>query len=379
MEKLWNFIALPLTDVWNNGIAGHEAKGGIMAIGCILAVLVLRGPASWLVLNWLKKLADRIHSDWFDERMVVALRTPIRLFPLWFGFAAASQMLDLPLRTQELIDHAIATFGAAIFFLAVFNTVAVLAHQFARFEGTLSRSMINWLDKGFQFLVVIIGAVSILSIWGINIGAVLAGLGLFGAAVALGAQELVKNLIAGTVILSEKIFDIGDNILVKNLVEGDVEHIGFRSTIIRRPDKAAVSVPNSKLSDDVVVNFTRMTYRRIEWHIGLEYRVTRDQVNAVCKDIRAYVAGHPDFIISDKSPFFAGLDKFSESAIDLLLVCFSRKVRWEDYVAVKAELAAAVREILESNGVNFAFPSRTVYVEGAGDLPREVITAAAGA
>src|SRR5690606_34512798 len=122
--------------------------------------------------------------------------------------------------------------------------------------GAMTRSLINWIAKGVRFFVIVIAIAAILDIWGIAIGPILAGLGVLGVAVALGAQDLFKNLIAGALILTEKRFDIGEWILVEGVVEGDVEKIGFRSTLIRRFDKAPVYVPNAKLSDDAVINFS---------------------------------------------------------------------------------------------------------------------------
>ena len=122
------------------------------------------------------------------------------------------------------------------------------------------------------------GAATILEIWGIKIGPILAGLGLFGVAVALGAQDLFKNLISGFLVIAEKRFNPGDWIRVDGEVEGTVETINFRSTLVRRFDKAPVFVPNSKLSDNSVINFSSMTFRRIYWVIGVEYRTTVDQL-----------------------------------------------------------------------------------------------------
>src|SRR5690606_24926556 len=105
-------------------------------------------------------------------------------------------------------------------------------------------------------------AATILEIWGIKVAPILAGFGLLGVAVALGAQDLFKNLIAGLLILSEKRFSIGDWVRVKDLVEGTVESIGFRSTVIRRFDLSPVYVPNTMLSDNAVINFSNMIFRR---------------------------------------------------------------------------------------------------------------------
>jgi len=376
--QIWHFIqavAAPISDhflyLWNNGIAGHEVKDIIIALACVLAALAVRRPMAWVIFSWLKKVSQNISNDYLDDATVNTLRGPIRLFPIWFGLAAAVEVLKLPARYQALVDHVELSFGAILFFWVIFSGLRPLSRQFVRLEGKLTRPMISWMTKGLRFLILIVGVAVILNIWGIQIGPILAGLGLLGAAVALGAQDLFKNLIAGVMILTERRFDLGDWISVENVVEGDVERIGFRSTLVRRLDKAAVYVPNSKLADDTVINISRMTQRRIQWTIGLEYRISQAQIDAVCHDVLAYIESNPDFVPMSQNRSFVGLDKFSESSIDILIICFSNKTRWVEYVAVKAALGKALKEILERHGVNFAFPSRSVYVANTSDTPTD--------
>ncbi|HBM12598.1 MAG TPA: mechanosensitive ion channel protein MscS, partial [Rhodospirillaceae bacterium] len=118
---------------------------------------------------------------------------------------------------------------------------------------------------------------------------------------------LFKNLIAGILILVEKRFAIGEWIQVDGVVEGTVESIGFRSTFVRRFDKAPVFVPNAQLSDVAVTNFSRMTYRRIYWVIGVEYRTTTDQLRQIRDGIEDYITSNPDFVAADKATLFVRL------------------------------------------------------------------------
>ena len=114
-----------------------------------------------------------------------------------------------------------------------------------RLEEIFSRALVEWLVKAIKAGVVFIGSATILEVWGTKVGPLIAGLGLFGVAVALGAQDLFKNLIAGILILAEKRFADGDWIRVDGVVEGTVESIGFRSTRIRRFNRAPVLVHTS--------------------------------------------------------------------------------------------------------------------------------------
>jgi MscS family membrane protein len=113
--------------------------------------------------------------------------------------------------------------------------------------------------------------------WGFNVAAVLGSLGLVGMAVALGAQDFIKNMFAGLTIFLDQVFEKGNWIKTPD-VEGTVEEIGFRATKVRQFDKALVTLPNSKLANEALINYSRMTNRRIHWMIGVEYRSTKEQI-----------------------------------------------------------------------------------------------------
>ena len=134
--------------------------------------------------------------------------------------------------------------------------------------------------KVAKFVVVCLGIASVFQEWGFNVAAILGSLGLVGMAVALGAQDLIKNMFAGLTIFLDRIFEKGNWIKSPD-VEGTFEEIGFRATKIRRFDKALVTIPNSKLAGEALINFSRIIQRRIYWSIGVEYRTTKDQLGTL--------------------------------------------------------------------------------------------------
>jgi len=134
-----------------------------------------------------------------------------------------------------------------------------------------------------------LGIVAILELWGIKVGPVIAGLGLFGVAVALGAQDLFKNLISGILVLVEKRFKIGDWILVEGIIEGIVEKIGFRSTVIRKFDKSIAIIPNFQFAENAVINISQTTNWIISWVINLQYDTTVEQLKTIRNEIEDYI------------------------------------------------------------------------------------------
>lgn len=223
--------------------------------------------------------------------------------------------------------------------------------------------MVQWLFKVVKVLVVFIGAAVVLEIWGIKIGPVLAGLGLFGAAVALGAQDMFKNLIAGLTIIAEKKFHPGDWIKVDGVVEGTVDSIGFRSTQVRQFDKAPVQVPNSLLSDAAITNYSRMSHRRIYWKIGVVYDTSVDQLKTVRDGIMDYIQKTDDFEKEGVSTFVR-VDSFNASSIDFMIYCFTKTTNWGEWLEIKEAFALEIKRVVEEDAKTaFAFPSQSLYLE----------------
>ena len=230
-------------------------------------------------------------------------------------------------------------------------------------ESILSKGLVLWIVKSLKYLIIFLGIVAVLEVWGIKIGPVIAGLGLFGVAVALGAQDLFKNLISGIMILLEKRFQIGDVINVPGHTEGTVEHIGFRSTLIRKFDSTPITIPNYIFAEAPILNYTNRNYRRINWTIGLEYNSTLDQIKKLTESISIYLKESKNFMVNENYKSFVRLEKFNDSSIDIIIICFTSTKDWDKYLEIKEELAIYIKECVEKLRLNFAFPSTSIYIE----------------
>ena len=134
-------------------------------------------------------------------------------------------------------------------------------------------------------------------------------------------------------------------------------------------------MPNQHLSDNAVINYSAMTYRRISWLIGVEYRTTHEQLQRICDDIRAYLASVDDFVQPPLAPLFVRVDSFGASSIDIMVYCFTRTTVWGEWLDVKEALAYRIKQIVEGAGTGFAFPSRSIYVETLPPSVDEVVAA----
>jgi len=368
MQSITEFWAL-VKDVWQTGVFGVDIGAMVAALGIFVAFLLLRGLITRFIIGALRFRVSKT-KNLLDDDLLTALEEPIRLAPLILGAFLAFQFLSLEDRVQDIADKLIRSLITAAIFWALFRAVGPLSNLLTRLEKLFTAVMMDWLVKAVKLLIAFIGVAAVLEIWGIQVGPILAGLGLFGVAVALGAQDLFKNLIAGILIIAERRFNKGDWVRVDGVVEGTVEQIGFRSTMIRRFDKAPVFVPNTKLADNAVTNFTAMTHRRIYWHIGVEYRTTIDQLKAIRDGIEDYVLGSVEFAHPPEVSTFVRIDKFSDSSIDIMLYCFTKTTDWGQWLEIKERLAYHIKDVVEGAGSSFAFPSTSLYVESLpGDAP----------
>lgn len=334
----------------------------ILAAAVLVFFIVTRKLFSQRLLSKMAEMAGRTSTD-LDDMIVKALQKPLQFAPLILGFFLFFELLDLSPKTDDFLHQVFAT-------LVIFNVFAIAYHlvdpifaSLTDLQKFLGHSLADWIGKTLKLFLLVFGATIALEIWGINVAHILTGFGLLGVAVALGAQDLFKNLIAGILILAERRFANGDWIKVDGVIEGTVERIGFRSTFIRRFDKSPVFIPNTKLSDNAVTNFSRMTNRRIYWVIGLRYDTDVTTLRQVRDRIEAYISQHPDFVQPPEGTLIVRFDTFSDSALDLMIYCFTRTTAWTTWLEIREQLAYEIKEIVASSGTDFAFPSQSIYIE----------------
>ena len=361
MEVLQNFKNL-FFDVWDKGISGVNISEILIALGIFLFFLFLRGIFSKFIVKRLENYVSKTTNN-FDNSLVFSMEGPAKFFPIVLGFFVSTSYLTIETQAAEFLETINRSLITILIFWTFHQIIGPLSVVIRSVGDLLSRDLINWIIKAIKVLIIILGLAAVLELWGIKIGPIIAGLGLFGVAVALGAQDLFKNLISGILILLEKRFQNGDWIKVENIVEGTVEKIGFRSTLVRRFDSSPVMVPNFNFAENAVTNFSNMKSRRIYWTIGLEYRTTHDQLRKIRDEIEKYLTDNGNFVKSTEQPLFVRIEKFSDSSIDLLVYCFATTTNWGEWLEIKENLAFEIKGIVEKNDAGFAFPSQSIYIE----------------
>tara|TARA_Y100000590_G_scaffold94040_1_gene106573 strand:- start:2172 stop:3257 length:1086 start_codon:yes stop_codon:yes gene_type:complete len=359
MEVLNNFNNLFLS-VWNKGIMGVDFLQIIIGLVIFFIFLVFRGLISKLIIKKLEIISKRTTNK-LDDTFVKSMVGPARFLPIVLGVFFASYYMSFSDEMRSFVENVNRTLITILIFWIIHQIIEPVSYILSGLDKILTRELIGWIIKSLKVLIFILGAAAVLELWGIKIGPIIAGLGLFGVAVALGAQDLFKNLISGILVLVEKRFKMGDWILVEGIIEGIVEKIGFRSTVIRKFDKSLAIIPNFQFAENAVINVSQTTNWLISWIITLQYNTTVDQLKTIRNQIEEHISDSVDF---DTSIGLAvRVDKFSDSSIDMYIRCFSKTSEWEEWLSVKEKLALEIKQIVEKNNASFAFPSQSIYVE----------------
>jgi len=359
MEIFKNFSDLFIS-VWSNGIRGVDIFQILIGIGIFFIFLIFRGIISKVIIKRLEAIAKRTTNK-LDDTFVHAMEGPARFLPIVLGFFIASYYMSFSEDARAAVDTINRTLITILIFWLIHQIVEPISYILSGLDKMLTRELIGWIIKSLKILIFILGLAAVLELWGIKIGPIIAGLGLFGVAVALGAQDLFKNLISGILVLVEKRFKIGDWILVEGIIEGIVEKIGFRSTVLRKFDKSLAIIPNFQFAENAVINISETTNWRIDWAITLQYDTTVNQLKKIRNEIENHISKSDDF--DNTVGIAVRVEKFSDSSIDMRVRCFTASNSFSTWLEVKEKLAIEIKQIVEGNSAAFAFPSQSIYIE----------------
>jgi MscS family membrane protein len=363
MAGFWEKV----NEVWSSGFFGVGVGEVLSSLTIFFIFLFARRLFSRFIIRTIKTVTKRTATE-IDDKILAAVEGPLRFVFVVVGIYAAGQAAPFPEAVNDVLDKLVRSLIAFTIFWTVYRCVEPLSYLLDKLTGVFGAEGLRDSLRGFftklgKFVIACLGAVAILEEWDFNVAALLGGLGLFGMAVAFGAQNLISNLFAGFFIFLDHMFE-KDNTISTPDVEGTVEEIGFRTTKIRRFDMALVTIPNARLTGEAVINFSRRTHRRIYWMIGIEYSASEDQLKRIVMGITDYVEGNDDFESDpDKATTLINVHSFNDSSIDIILYCFTRTTVWGEWMEVKETLAYKVKEIVEGAGTGFAFPSSSLYVE----------------
>lgn len=221
------------------------------------------------------------------------------------------------------------------------------------------------ISKVLVIAIVSITGMLILSVWGLNIGPLIAFGGVGAAAIGFAAKDVLANLFGGLMLQINRPFMLGDNVLLPaHNLEGCIEHIGWNVTTVRDKDKRPVYLPNATFSNVLLVNATRMTHRRILTKVSVGYESFAN-IGSLIDEIREGICHHGD--IDSHLPLIVVFDAFGENGLDILIDCYTLQTRYEDFLRVKHEVLALIYGSMLNKNIKMASASIVV----SGELSRK--------
>ena len=218
---------------------------------------------------------------------------------------------------------------------------------------------ISFFSKIAKFLIYIIAGFIIIKELGYDLSGLITGLGITSVVVALAAQDVVKSMLAGVSILSDKPFTVGDYINVGDYT-GTVEDITFRTTRIRDMDNTIIVLPNNLLTNSSIINYTKREMRRYDLKLTLELDTPLDKVSDLSESIKSLLIEHSEVLNENIRVFF---DKISENGIDISISFYTYILEYNRFLEFKQEMNYAILEFVNSKNINLAYNSQSIYLK----------------
>ncbi len=348
----------------------------------VFGVVLLLLLAGYLQRRLFIKLLEkaRVTQNPWDDAVVHALQRPLTWL-IWGGglllalqVVAVKTELDLVSDLSPLTDLGVIAL-LVWFLLRLISAIEIniLDPNFDTGE-TLDETTWGAISKLLRMSIFITGTLVVLQTMGISVSGVLAFGGVGGIAVGFAARDLLANFFGGLIIYMDKPFRVGDWVRSPDRnIEGTVEEIGWRLTRIRTFDKRPLYIPNSVFATIVLENPSRMTNRRINETIGVRYDDI-EQLPVIIKRIEAMLKEHPD--IDTRQTLMVNFNTFASSSVDFFIYTFTKTTDWARYHQIKEDVLLKISAIIEAEGAEIAFPTRTIHVAGH-SLPAAVAEDAA--
>lgn len=328
-----------------------------LALTVVLCTLVF----SRLVANFIINQAKRALNS---QNTLDSFRNPLSFALIIMGLYAASLLLVLTPEIHRFLHKAIKYLVTITVLWALYNALTHSTVLIEKVGTKLSDDLKIFVLRMAKVLVFFLATMATLQLWVDDVPAFIGGLGLIGIAVALAAQDTLKNLFGSITILFDKTFQKGDLIKINN-IEGEVAMIGIRTTIIKDSELGHVVIPNSTIINSPIINYSRRPSRLIEWKISVRSSTKNEALDSVIEAMRKWIAESP--LVEQGPKNYVFLDSFKNGMIDIHCQFFSKSPDRIEYFRVKDAAIRAFRELFEKYEVNISVPYHTVVLASSED------------
>jgi len=350
--------------IWNE----HHTVAHVSSV--VIAVLV----CNFIVVSKLKWLENRVANTkhpW-DNAVLLAIGPPLRVLVWWLGFHFVLEITH-GFGEERAIKISGSMFPAVLIALTTWFLLRLIKHveqnllQPGATKKRLDSSTVYAVGKLVRLILIILASLIVLQTNGVSISGVLAFGGIGGVAIGFASKDLLSNFFGGLTVYMDRPFSIGDWIQSPDReIEGTVENIGWRRTVVRTFDKRLLYIPNSLFTTIIVQNPSRMSNRRIKVTLGVRYE-DGDKLPAIIADVKQMLLDHKD--IDARQTLMVNFISYGDSTLNFLVYTFTKTVVWTEFNDVQQDVFFRIMKIVGDHGAEFAFPCRTLYM--AEDAPQE--------
>lgn len=336
----------------------------------LFQVLLLLGGAlvASFIGRWLLRILQRgaqRTTNFMDDAVLSSASRPVQVL-IWF--TALTLIAQLLLGESSFASWLPKIQRAGVFLIlgwflfSLIRDYSAEARQRARAESKeLDEDLHLAVARTLQAAIVVLVGMGLLQTFGVSIVGLLTFSGVGGLVVGLAAKDMLGNFFGGLMLHMDRPFKTGDWIRSPDRdIEGTVERIGWRQTLIRTHSKNALYIPNGMFLTIVIENPSQMSHRMIKEVVGLRYD-DLEKMKMIVDEAQALLEGSPD--VDQEMPVLARFDMFNASSVDFFIQCYTPEVHRAEYTRIKQNLLLAVAEIVERHGAEMAFPTRTLHVQ----------------
>ena len=332
----------------------------LIALGIILGGVIVAKLLYWFTRTVMKKITAKTKTQ-LDDLLIDKLEKPVIFIVIIAAYYWAISYLNFPNNGLENLLFKLATFALVIDITwLISRTLDAVVEEYVvpitkKSESDFDDQVLPIMRKGIRAVIWIMGIIIGMDNLGIDITAMIAGLGIGGLALALAAQDMVKNIFGGIMIFLDKPFKIGERIQIDGF-DGTVEEVGLRSTRVRTLEGRLLIVNNSTFSDNTVVNVSAEHTRKVVLNLGMTYDTTPEQMQQSMDILKEIVIAHPAIETEDAS---IGFNAYGDFALGILFVYRIKKEG--DILQTQTEINLEILKRFNAEGLEFAFPTQTVF------------------
>lgn len=336
----------------------HTANAWIWKIFIIIFITLLIDYIQKRVVRRIEKQLAHTKMLW-DDALAYSVKAPLSLLIWVMGFSFVAAILNFP-----HVDKVRAVGIIIVIAWALVRFIHQVEEKILRDSEALGekidRTTADAITQLLRISVIITAALVSLQTLGVNISAVLAFGGISGIAVGFAAKDLLANFFGGLMIYLDRPFAVGDWVRSPDRqIEGTVEKIGWRLTIIRTFDKRPLYIPNATFASIAVENPSRMSHRRIYETIGVRYDDV-EVLPAIVADVKKMLSEHDE--IDQSQTMIVNFNAFAASSLDFFIYTFTKTTQWIKYHEVKQDVLFKISDIIREHNAEIAFPTSTIHL-----------------